>query len=536
MIKTALLLRQKLLCIKNSLKGDILLKRLPFIALGIVFWLLLYIGTFKLLSYIRGIELLGELLSKRLISLLLFSLTGFLILSNIIASISTFYLSRDIVFLAQLPISKKDILLFKTSETVMNSSWMVGGFIPPVFIAYGCAYNSGFSYYLGTFFCLFFFILLLSGIGITLTHCLIRLFPLRGMRDILLFISLVIFILLYLVLRSSMRDISEPSQLLNIFMSLRLDSPLLPHYWLSETIWALLRESKPDTIYLMVLLSNCAFFMMLSLLIGEMFYRGLEPVKKVGYKERKQRLYPSKAMAILYKDIKLFIRDKSQWSQLLIIGALFFVYIYNFKAIPLKDGIIPFIKELIIVINILMSGLVLSAIAARFLYSSISLEGEAFWLIRTAPINIKSFLISKLIYGFVPVFSIVMLMVFLTNLLMKVEGILMFASMSVVAVLCISISGLGVGLGAIYPRFKYENIAGVSMSLPAMFFMLIAVFLVFLTVGIPTVFFYLYYKGDMGPEASGLVVLISVILIVSINFIAFYFPMKMGIKRLRRLD
>ena len=40
----------------------------------------------------------------------------------------------------------------------------------------------------------------------------------------------------------------------------------------------------------------------------------------------------------------------------------------------------------------LTAGLVLSAVAARFLYSSISLEGTAFRIIRTSPVTVKKLL------------------------------------------------------------------------------------------------------------------------------------------------
>ncbi|MBI4689238.1 MAG: hypothetical protein HY754_03070 [Nitrospirae bacterium] len=89
-----LLIRPKILSLKNSLGAKIVLKRLPFVLLGIGFWLFLYIGSYKVLSYIRGIEFFGEILSEKLFSMTCFSLLGFLILSNIITGISAFYLSR----------------------------------------------------------------------------------------------------------------------------------------------------------------------------------------------------------------------------------------------------------------------------------------------------------------------------------------------------------------------------------------------------------------------------------------------------------
>lgn len=137
-----------------------------------------------------------------------------------------------------------------------------------------------------------------------------------------------------------------------------------------------------------------------------------------------------------------------------------------------------------VLINMVLAGMVLSAVAARFLYTSVSLEGEAFWVIRTAPVDMSGFLWSKLLYACIPVSLLIVFLVFVTNLAMNVSGILMSTSVATTLMLCISVSGLGTGFGAIYPKFKYENIASVSMSLGGMAFMLIAFSVVIVTLSL----------------------------------------------------
>ena len=142
------LMLPKFLSMKNSLSTRVMLKRAPFIAIGMGFWILLYIGTLKVLSFIRGIDFFGEVLSAKLLSMTFFGLTGFLILSNVITAISSFYLSKDIPFLLTKPVSITDVLRLKSLETFLNSSWMVMSFVPPVFIAYGVSYHASAGYYI----------------------------------------------------------------------------------------------------------------------------------------------------------------------------------------------------------------------------------------------------------------------------------------------------------------------------------------------------------------------------------------------------
>jgi ABC-2 type transport system permease protein len=193
-------------------------------------------------------------------------------------------------------------------------------------------------------------------------------------------------------------------------------------------------------------------------------------------------------------------------------------------------------KELMVLINMIMAGLVLSAVSARFLYSSVSLEGMSFWIIRTSPVSVGKVLWSKFLYGFIPVTVILLTIVFITNMAMGTDSLLMLLSGITIFILCISISGLGIGMGAIYPKFKYENIASISMSPGGMFFMLIAFLIVVLTAFLEAWSFYLYKKAIIsGSEISYLQIarfIMAGLLIITLNSLAFFIPMKMGKKRL----
>jgi ABC-2 type transport system permease protein len=168
-------------------------------------------------------------------------------------------------------------------------------------------------------------------------------------------------------------------------------------------------------------------------------------------------------------------------------------------------------------------------VAARFLYTAVSVEGLSFWLVKSAPVSMRRFLVEKLIYGSVPVTALTLAIVLVTNVFMKMGWAHMFVSLATVLVLGVSISGLGVGLGAIYPRFKYENIASVSMSLGGLGFMLLAFTLVLATVLVDTWIVYLYYSRGSFPWPAAVA---AGVLILCINFLAAYYPMRIGMRNL----
>jgi len=47
------------------------------------------------------------------------------------------------------------------------------------------------------------------------------------------------------------------------------------------------------------------------------------------------RHFSPQTRALIIKDIKTFLRDTTQWSQLFLLAALVVVYLYNFSVLPL---------------------------------------------------------------------------------------------------------------------------------------------------------------------------------------------------------
>src|SRR2546427_5359230 len=70
------------------------------------------------------------------------------------------------------------------------------------------------------------------------------------------------------------------------------------------------------------------------------------------------------------KDIKLFFRDTTQWSQLILLAVLVIVYLFNIKALPLHRGeqVSFFYVTLVSFLNLGLAGFVLASIAARFIF------------------------------------------------------------------------------------------------------------------------------------------------------------------------
>ena len=94
---------------------------------------------------------------------------------------------------------------------------------------------------------------------------------------------------------------------------------------------------------------------------------------------------------LLVKDLKVFLRDVSQWSQLLLLLALVLVYLYNFRVLDLEPHPVHERRdqERLRVRQPGDGGLRHGHVAVRFVFPAVSAEGAAFWIIRTAPVSMQ---------------------------------------------------------------------------------------------------------------------------------------------------
>jgi len=126
---------------------------------------------------------------------------------------------------------------------------------------------------------------------------------------------------------------------------------------------------------------------------------------------------------LLLKEIRVFFRDTTQWSQLILLGVLVVVYVYNIKFLPLTGpGITFFLVNIVPFLNLALAGFVLASIAARFIFPAVSLEGRTLWLLRSSPMRVRDLLWAKYWVGTVPLLVLALGIVGVTNHLLQVSS------------------------------------------------------------------------------------------------------------------
>ena len=132
------------------------------------------------------------------------------------------------------------------------------------------------------------------------------------------------------------------------------------------------------------------------------------------------------------------------------------VYLFNIKSLPLHSGErVPFrLVTLISFLNLGLAGFVLAAVAARFVFPGISLEGRQMWLLRSSPLDPRAMLWSKYWLGTMPLLVLALMITVFTNWLLHASGFMMVVAVGTIVLYTLAASALALSFGALYPAVR----------------------------------------------------------------------------------
>jgi ABC-2 type transport system permease protein len=464
-------------------------------AFGLGFWAFIFFMLYRLLQFFRGVQEIGPLLAGKLLGLILVGFFSILLLSNIITSLSTYFLARDLDLLVSAPVDWLKLYFAKLLETLVNSSWMVILMAVPMFTAYGVVFSGGLLFPLVVAATFLPFLIVPAVIGSALTLLLVNLFPARRTRDILSVIAVLaaggIVVLFRLVRPERLARPEGFRSLVDFITVLRgPTSPMLPSEWVQHAIMSWVR-GRPDLLPYYLLWSTAAA----ALVLGALLHRWLYSAGFSKAQESAQRWARSGVMGqlgraalgpfgvvrreLVLKEVRLFFRDTTQWSQLILLGVLVLVYVFNIKFLPLRgEGLTFFLVNVVPFLNLVLAGFVLASIAARFIFPGVSLEGRTLWLLRSSPMSMRELLWSKFWVGTLPLLVLAVAIVGVTDYLLQVTPFMMAVSVLSITFMTLAIAGLAIGFGTFFPQFETENAAQIPTSFGGLVFMMSSVALI----------------------------------------------------------
>jgi ABC-2 type transport system permease protein len=498
------LLRPSVLATRNRARtrerGD-LLRTLLFAAIGAVVCAALFAGSSWLTWQLGDYEELGDYLLRLGLSWLFLTFLSFLAFSGVVTALSTFFLADDLRLLMVSPIAARRLFYARFVRTLAHASWMVVVFLIPVLAGIGRAHCAPISFYVAAVLVVVPFVVIPVAAGTAVTLLLVNVFPARRARDLLMLMGLLFAAALVLLLR-----FIRPEQLLKVeslpdvtdfFATLQSPiTPMLPSFWAGEALFAAL-GGRRDLLHAGALWTTALATMVALRVAHERWhfpgYSRAQESPKARFTELRvldalARALPwsSARRHLLVKDLKIFLRDVSQWSQLLLLLALVVIYLYNFRVLDLQH--IPFmsgfLKNVYAFVNLGLAGFVMATIAVRFVFPAVSAEGAAFWIIRTSPISMRDFLWSKFWTGLIPVLLLTEVLTVAANEFLGVDPFLKATAAAAIVFMSLALVGLATGLGACYPRFDADNATQAAGSYGGVGFMILAVLFILVMIAL----------------------------------------------------
>jgi len=540
-----------------------------------LFWGALYglfLEAFAFLDALHAdvMSLLFNAFFSSLMVMLVFS-TGILVYSGM-------YCSTEAKLLLTLPVRAETIFAHKFGEAIWFSSW---GFVllgSPMLAAHGMVRGSAWPYYALLLPFMVSFVLIPASLGGICCMTLVAWMPRLRLHAFSIAAALACAAALWIgwaMCRQTRIDTMSAAWFERTFARLSItEQKLFPSWWLSSGLLEAARteadgslsfEGLSEALKFLALLAAHALVLQslagwlarityrhgYSQLAGEVPARRRRPLRwfdrmlgHAGFSAgRPLRL-------LLVKDLRLFRRDISQWSQFVIFFGLLGLYFANLRSFNYNNVYAAMIGHL----NLAVVGLILSTFTTRFVYPMISLEGRRFWILGLLPVHRDQIVWSKFLFSFLGSVVPCCGLVLLSDSMLGLPWGLILRHELCALMLCLGLSGIAVGMGARMPDLRESSPSKISsgfggtlsLVLSSLFIMAVVVAAalpshVYLLASTPAALSWLGLSPGSSQAMAAWVgghggTIVSLGFVVLLGLAATFIPLELGLRAFRGLE
>ncbi|MCX7982027.1 MAG: hypothetical protein N2572_03845 [Syntrophales bacterium] len=528
-------------------------------SLGVIFWLVIFFVFYRVLTYFQRVDVLGDMLAMKLLHMIIVTSFFVLVLSHLIVGLSKLYLARDLNLVYVLPLPAREVFRTRIWEVAFDASWMVLLFGFPVFLSYGLVYKANLLFYFLSLCAMIALCLVASGLSAVLILLAGAFIPAGRLKVGLSLITVLVVVFVVVAVRllrpEQLVNPEQFSQVAHYLSSLKVSSsPILPTTWVYDAVrLALGKAGFFSALHNLALAFTGAgtLYYLGSYLAEKYLTRGFTLAETVhtralggkrAYWRRRWPIISGDIEAFVTKEWKTFFRDPSQWPQLFLIIVLIGIYLYNFSVLPLDKSPIQtvYLQNVFSFLNVGLTAFVLTAIAARFVYPAVSLEGKAFWIVLSAPTRVGRFLMIKFFFYLIPLLFLSEGLIISTNLLLGVEPLMMVISAGTMLLIVPMVTALALAFGIAFPFFHNENPMEVVTSFGGILYMIVSTLLVVIVILLEAGPVYHLFMAQMRGESMSVLQILwsctSLIIIVFLSISTVVISMREGKRRITSMN
>ncbi|MGD0061133.1 MAG: hypothetical protein ABSD58_17110 [Verrucomicrobiia bacterium] len=528
-----------------------------------------YMG-FRHLAEVPGLQVI---VLDRMLYLFFAFLFLMLMFSNMIIGYSTLFKSQETEWMLTLPVRSLDVFRWKLMETTLLASWAFLFLSAPLMAAYGNARHVSPSFYLKVFLLFVPFTVIPAALGSIAILIVTRYLHRRVFKWALFGVSVVGIATGVTFLKPMQAEQLEQAQMVASLTQLLHNSnmtvqPMLPSYWVASSMIAWGEGwSGKGLFYFLVLLSNAMMATLVCVTLSRrLFYEGWsrnhtqgdfqlgvplldKPISlpRADLADRIINLWPRlhhATRALIIKDIRIFWRDTSQWSQFVIFFGLLGLYVLNLRSVA-YDWSNEYWASFVCFLNLGASSMTLATLTTRFVFPQFSLEGKRLWIVGMVPNGLKRVLLEKFWLSSICSAAITLALMLTSSWMLRIPGWLTLLFASTVIVMSFALCGIAVGIGALFPNFssgssanrRDDNPARIVSGFGGTFCFLLSLVYIALVIGSEVLPMYLSFAAngfsDRG-QPWGLV--FSWIFVAFLSLAATSIPMSLALKKVEALE
>lgn len=472
---------------------DAILQASAFFLLLGLFWTLCFAGISRLCNNLSNVDVIGPIILTRFLSLGFFAASLIVFLGHALTAFGSLFRGHELPLLMSTPYHLSNMYRVQCVEALIRGGWGLAMLCIPVLLAYGWALNAPLTYYPIAMIGLLGFWAIIGLAGIIMMVTVANWILGRPIRTVIA--SNVVLIGMFLLVAFVVSNNSDLFTQVNAkaigerLANMQLSSlPYLPNQWLASLMTdAANQDWKGVAVNLFLLLSGAFLLWQITLEIGECWYReawlwSQERIRFFKTRES-QEFYPRGLRAIpflprgvgsiLLKEIRLFIRDFSQWGQMVLILGLVLFYIAHMQNLNLEGTESEERAYFLVFFNIILLGFIQATLSLRFTFPSISLEGRAFWKVMSSGVGMPRFFFTKYYLHSIILLVIGESMLYLLNSILQADATLWMISSTSLMLFAFGFTSWTMGLGAVFHKFDATSAADVSSNTGALVTMIL---------------------------------------------------------------
>lgn len=481
-----LLLRLKLTILRNRLRqlaDQTPLQLLMVLGFLATIWLGLYLIFDQVLRFIRQYEKEAIIALPYVFHLFFFSMTILLGFSTAVLVYGSLFAREEPAFLLTTPNKPRNIVAVMYVEALFFSSWSLILLGVPLMVAIGSVQGLPWHFYLTFIGAFLGFVPIPGAIGLVIALLVALYLPRVAKRSLMYAAGFVILVVVIIWARlwviSSTENITRQwvHELLGELSYVK--SVLLPSAWVSKAIQMSIQDNSADAMFYLgmtILTGLCMSHWAISLVAYKLkpaFGRAHSaPTHTRNYTGWASRFvtaiaffYLSRRMrAVILKDVRHFLRDPVQWSQLAILFGLLSLYLFYLPR-SRPDGFTLQWQALICFMNFVAITLILSTFTSRFVFPMVSLEGKQIWLAGLWPLTRNQVMWAKFLYALTVTACAAIPVTYLSVRAVELPWAMGLAQLGATFGCCIGLCGLAIGMGARWPNYKEPTASRISSGL-----------------------------------------------------------------------